>query len=317
MSRADRPIPFTSALRALLLACLTLGAVTAPATAQLILDREQVSELDGVDMEENLGALIPLDATFTNAAGETVALSSYFNDGKPAILVLVYYDCPVVCDIVLDKLVSSLNELDYTPGEEYRLLVVSFDETESTTQALGQKLRFTASYSRASDPAVSEAIAFHTGDETSIARLTEAVGFKFKRLGNGEFSHAAGLTVLSPEGKVTRYIYGYSYPADQIKLSLLDATDGKIAKSLGERIMHYCFRYDPTAGAYSLEAMALMRLGGVLTVIFLTILIAALLIGERLRRRGQARSRSDLETTGEHRGPQSERFSPKPAGQVS
>tara|TARA_R110000782_G_scaffold101029_10_gene187556 strand:- start:47353 stop:48306 length:954 start_codon:yes stop_codon:yes gene_type:complete len=317
MSRADRPIPFSSALRAMLLACLTLGAIAAPARAQLILEREQVRELDGVDMEEHLGAQIPLDATFTNAAGETAPLSSYFNDGKPAILVLVYYDCPVVCDVVLDKLVASLVKLDYTPGDEYRLLVISFDETENSTQALGQKLRFTRSFPRASDPAVSRAIAFHTGSETDIARLTEAVGFKFKRLGNGEFSHAAGLTVLSPEGKVTRYIYGYDYPTDQIKLSLLDATDGKIAKSLGERIMHYCFRYDPTAGAYSLEAMALMRLGGVLTVILLTVLIAALLIGERVRRRVHSRARSDHETPGEDRRPQAERFSPKPAGQVS
>lgn len=317
MRRADRSISILAAVRALTLACLTLGAIAAPASAQLILDREQVRELDGVDLEEHLGAQIPLDAMFTNSDGETVPLSSYFSDGKPAILALVYYDCPVVCDVVLDKLVESLEQLDYTPGKEYRLLVISFDDTESSTQSLGQKLRFTRYFPRARDPVVSKALAFHTGHKTDILRLTEAVGFKFRRLGNGEFTHAAGLTILSPEGKISRYIYGYDYPPDQIKLSLLEATEGKIAKSIGERIMHYCFRYDPTAGAYSLEAMALMRLGGALTVILLTILIAALFIGERVRRRVQSRAKPDHETTGDNRGANARLLSPKPTGQVS
>jgi protein SCO1/2 len=123
--------------------------------------------------------------------------------------------------------------------------------------------------------------------------------------------------VLSPQGKITRYMYGYEYPADQLKLTLLEATEGKIAKSLGERIMHYCFRYDPTAGAYSLEAMALMRLGGVLTVILLAVLITALLLGERVRNR--ARNRADSKNlTEDDRGPSpADRFVPNPAGQVS
>jgi protein SCO1/2 len=274
-----------------LTALLALGAIAlsaGPVSAQLILPREQVAELQGVDIEERLGSQIPLDAMFTNDRGETVTLGDSFGDKKPAILVLVYFDCPVVCTIVLDKLLESLNLLDYTAGKDYRLLVVSFDHREGTTQAQGKKYRFLTHYNRPVPPPASgtaDGIAFHTGDRLNIERLTEAVGFQFAPLANGEWSHAAGITILSPEGRVMRYLYGYSYPADQLKLSLLDATDGKIARSLGERIMHFCFRYDPTAGAYSLEAMALMRLGGVVTVVLLTVLIVCLLIGERVRRR--------------------------------
>lgn len=318
MTRAERPIPVPGLIAAFA-ALLALGAAAARAPAQLILPREQVRELEGVEIEERLNSQLPLDAVFTNDAGREVALSEYFGDGKPAILVLVYYECPIVCTIVLDKLVDSLNQLDYAAGKDFRLLVVSFDHGETTTHAQGAKYRFVTHYAHASVPGAREGVAFHTGDKASIERLTEAVGFQFAPLPNGEWSHAAGITVLSPDGRVMRYLYGYSYPPDQLKLSLLEATDGRIAQSLGERFMHYCFRYDPTAGAYSLEAMALMRLGGALTVVLLTVLIVCLLVGERVRRRVRARPGTpDDQNSGDDRG--SSRAGPAPvtpAGQVS
>lgn len=325
MSKADRRFRFFPPLSGVLTMLLAMGAIAlsaAPAPAQLILPREQVAELQGVDIEERLNSQIPLDAIFTNDRGETVTLGDSFRDGKPAILALVYYDCPVVCAIVLDKLLESLNQLDYNAGRDYRLLVVSFDHREGTTQAQGKKYRFVTHYNRPVPPpapGVAEGIAFHTGDRLNIERLTQAVGFQFAPLANGEWSHAAGITILSPDGRVMRYLYGYSYPSDQLKLSLLDATDGKIARSIGERIMHFCFRYDPTAGAYSLEAMALMRLAGAATVVLLTVLIVCLLIGERVRRRlrGGVSPLTDI-NPGDDRG--SSRAGPRPvtpAGQVS
>lgn len=317
MTRADRPIPCFSALIGLLVASLMLGAITAPAHAQLILERDQVRELQGVELEEQLGAYIPLDATFVDDTGETVRLASYFGDRKPVILALVYYECPVVCTIVLDKLLDSLNRLDYTVGKDYRLLVVSFDHRETTTHARGQKIRFLRHYNRASEPGVGQGVMYHTGDEVDIRRLTDAVGFQFAPLRNGEWSHPAGLVILSPEGKVTRYLYGYDYPPDQLMLSLLDATNGRIARSIGERIMHFCFRYDPTAGAYSLQAMALMRLAGAATVVILTVIIVVLFIGERVRQRVLARSSSGIQS-GDDRGSSRAGRSPvSPAGQVS
>ncbi len=327
MSRADRPNPILRLLLGALTALPALGAVGVPASrasGQLILPREQVAELRGVDIEERLNSQVPLDAVFTNDRGEKVTLGDSFKDGKPAILALVYYECPVVCTVVLDKLLESLNQLDYTAGKDYRLLVVSFDHREGTTQAQGKKYRFLSHYNRApaAPPGAADGIAFHTGDRASIERLTDSVGFQFAPLANGEWSHAAGITILSPDGRVMRYLYGYSYPSDQLKLSLLDATDGKIARSLGERIMHYCFRYDPTAGAYSLEAMALMRLGGAVTVVLLIVLIVCLLIGERVRR-GPGRALSPM-TDMTDRNPGDDRGSSRagpgpvtPAGQVS
>jgi protein SCO1/2 len=322
MFRADPANPIatapTRAVRAVVAAAATLLAVAAPAAhAQLILERDQVKELQGVELAEHLGEHVPTDTVLTDHTGRPVALSEYFSDGKPAILMLGYYECPVVCSVVLDKLLDSLNKLDYTIGDEYRLLVVSFDHRENTTQAEGKRLRFLSHYNQKSAPGVDAGLAFHTGSEGNIRRLTDAVGFKFIPLANGEWSHPAGLVILSPEGKITRYIYGYDYPTDQIKLSLLDATDGKIARSLGERLMHFCFRYDPTAGAYSLEAMALMRLGGVVTVVLLAVLIVSLLIGERVRQRMRSRSPSPS-TTGDDRGSSRAGLRPAaPAGQVS
>lgn len=320
MTRAARPNPLAR-LTGLALTSLTLFGVAAPASAQLILEKDQVRELQGVDLEEHLGARIPLDATFTDADGQSRRLSEFFQDGKPAVLALVYYDCPIVCNLVLDQLDSSLNNLDYAVGEDYRLLVISFDHTETTTHALNRRERSLNHYTVAKGPKVREGMLFMTGDEVNIRRLTDAVGWNFAPLPNGEWSHPVGLTILSPEGVVSRYIYGFEYPADQLKLSLLEATEGKIAKSLGERIMHYCFRYDPTAGAYSLEAMALMRIGGVLTVILLTLVISAMLVGERVRAKRAARSEPNTDSeshdrTAAARSGRSERYTAKPAGQV-
>jgi protein SCO1 len=306
---------------------LTFGLATPGASAQLLLEKDQVRELQGVELTEHLGANLPLDATFTDADGETVRLSQYFSDGKPAILALVYYECPIVCNLVLDTLDTSLNKLDYEIGDDYRLIVLSFDHGETTTHALNRRERTLRNYTVATGPEVKAGAIFLTGDETNILRVTQAVGWDFAPLPNGEWSHPVGLTILSPEAKITRYIYGFEYPADTLKLSLLEATEGKIAKSIGERIMHFCFRYDPTAGAYSVEAMQLMRLAGAATVVFLIVFISGMLVRERRRNRRLARaagpgaaaspSASSINEIGGESSRRSDRYAANTAGQVS
>ncbi len=303
-------------------AVLSLGLASAGASAQLLLEKDEVRELQGVELTEHLGATLPLDATFTDADGRSVRMGDYFNDGKPAILALVYYECPIVCNLVLDTLDTSLNNLDYEIGADYRLIVLSFDHGETTTHALNRRERTLRNYTVATGAEVRAGAVFLTGDETDILRVTGAVGWDFAPLPNGEWSHPVGLTVLSPEAKVSRYIYGFEYPADTLKLSLLEATEGKIAKSIGERIMHFCFRYDPTAGAYSVEAMALMRLGGAVTVVFLIVFITGMLIRERARNRRLARSQagppdsSIIETDAGVSPGRSDRYAANTAGQV-
>ncbi|MBZ0172246.1 MAG: SCO family protein, partial [Phycisphaerales bacterium] len=259
----------------------TLVGVRA-AGAQVLLD-EPPAELRGVTVTEKLGQQLPTRLSFMNSEGETVALTDYFDGEKPVVLALVYFGCPVVCPLVLDRLTECFTGLDYTIGEDYNVVVVSIDHTEGVTESSTRKQRDLAVYGRGDAGSVPSGWGFHTGDETSIKMLADACGWDFKRLPNGEYAHPAAVMIASPDGVLTRYVYGFDYPVKQVKLSLLDASEGRIAASLGDHLMFYCYRYDPTAGTYSMEAMALMRLAGGATVAGLVVLIGGMLIVEKFR----------------------------------
>lgn len=257
----------------------------APALAQRLRPAEEIEQLQGVDVEERLGETIPLDITFTNAEGEVRELSRYINGSRPTIVVMVYFDCPMICPVVLDKLAESMNGLDYTVGRDYNVLVISFDPTDTVTHAADRKMMDLAGYSRGDSPDIASGWQFMVGEPSQIRRLKDALGLNIKLLDNGEYSHPVALSVLSPEGMIARYIYGLDYDPKQMKLSLLEASEGKIAKSLGDHVLFRCFTYDPKAGTYTVQAMTLMRIGGVLTVIVLVVLIGGLFIKERVVRR--------------------------------
>ncbi len=270
-------------LLVLALACLL--SATPSARAQRVLDRSEVKQLNGVGVDEQLGRRVPLGAVFTDQDGQRVELGSYFDGHTPVILVMVYYECPVVCPVVLSQLTASLNELDYTAGDDFRLLVVSFDSTETTTMALGKRSEFLGAYSKGDTVEALHGIAFHTGDEKNIRDLVTSIGYNYSPVNGGEFSHPISVMILSPEGEVTRYMYGFDYPPQELKLSLLDASAGKIAKSFGDRLLHFCYRLDPKAGAYSLQAFRVMQVGAVLTMILIAAGLTMLFMGERVRRR--------------------------------
>lgn len=277
---------------------LAIGALAPGASAQRLRDSSEIKQRQGVDLVEHAGDRIPGDIELINATGQTVKLGDYFNDGKPAILALVYYDCPVVCSVVMDKLAESLNGLDYVVGKDFRVIVVSFDETETTDQAFQRKQHHLEGYVHGVTPEIAAGYTFHTATADNIKRLVEADGFELKRLDNGEFSHPVGLTVLAPDGMISRYLYGFNYPPKQVKLALLDASEGKISSSLGDRFLHYCYRYDPNAGAYTIQAMRVMRLGAGVSVLGMGGLIGSLLLAERVRRRRKARR--EAEEQGHH-----------------
>ena len=267
-------------------AVLALALFSTAAPAQL-LATEPPEQIQGVGVEEKLGLSIPGRLTLTNADGETLPLSAIFDGDKPVVVAPVYFGCPVVCPLILERLTNSFRELDYTIGEDFEVLVFSINPAESTTEANAAKMRYSGSYTAGADrdeAAVREGWHFATADETTIAELTGSLGWQFKPLSNGEFSHPTAVMIAAPDGTITRYIYGFDFPAKQMKLSLLDASEGKIAESLGDRILHYCYRFDPSAGAYTMEAMAVMRVAGVLTVIGLIILIGGLFAWERATR---------------------------------
>lgn len=267
-----------------LAACLlTLGA----ADAQVLSDKPPEA-LDGVTVVEKLGDRLPINLTFTNSEGDIVPLTKYFDGEKPVVLALVYFGCPVVCPLVMDRLAECFAGLDYTIGEDYNVVVVSIDATESVTESSTRKQNDLTGYLKAHGgdaEKVAAGWAFLTGDPSSIKMLADACGWVFKPLPNGEFAHPAAVMVASPDGEMTRYIYGFDYPVKQMKLSLLDASEGKIASSLGDRVLFYCYHYDPTSGAYSMEAMAVMRIAGVATVVVLGGLIGGLLLVERIRKK--------------------------------
>lgn len=268
-----------------LLAVASVGIAAPSAQAQQLLERDQVKELNGAVVDEQLGNFVPKAAVFTNHDGETVTFGDYFDGETSVILVMVYYECPVVCPVVLSQLTASLNELDYTAGKDFRVVVVSFDDQETTSLAMGERTKFLDAYERGTETEARDGISFHTGDVPNIRDLVTSIGFNYNPTSYGEYSHPISLMILSPEGKVTRYMYGFDYPPKELKLSLLDASEGKIAQSFGDRLLHFCYRLDPTAGKYSLQAFRVMQIGALFTLVLLIIGLTLLFMGERVRRR--------------------------------
>lgn len=290
----------TSRLLTTLLAIASVCLAAPSASAQRLLDRDEVVELNGVEVTEELGNAVPLDATFTDHNGEPVVFGDYFDGETPVVLVMVYYQCPVVCPTVLTQLTNSLNEISYTAGDDYRVLVVSFDHNETTTMALGQRTKFLDAYNQSDIQGARAGIAFHTGDVLNIRRLVTSIGFNFNPTDDGQYAHPISLMILSPEGQVSRYMYGFDYPPQELKLSLLDASEGKIAESFGDRLLHFCYQFDPNAGVYSLQAFRVMQIGALLTVVLIVIGLTLLFMGERVRRRKyieQQSQNTDTNTT--------------------
>jgi protein SCO1/2 len=287
------------ALLAVALPAFIAGSAT-PAAGQLLMD-DVPKDVRGVEVVERLGERLPTRLTFRDSDGETVALTSVFDGDKPVVVVPVYFGCPVVCPLILERLTNSFRELDYTIGDGFEVLIFSIDPGEGQTESWAAKTRYTEAYRAGADRDAADVAAgwhFVTGDETSIAELTDACGWHFNALSNGEFGHPTAIMIASPDGVLTRYIYGFDFPPKQMKLSLLDASEGRIAASFGDRLLHYCYRFDPSSGAYTMEAMAVMRVAGVLTVIGLVVLIGGLFAWERTRTK-----HADKKNTNEHAGP--------------
>lgn len=286
----------TSGVRAWAAHLALLGALIAPGANAQLLSKELPEQVRGLEVADRRGQPTPPDAVIVNHDGRAVPFGSYFNtDGRPIVLVLQYYRCPIVCPVVQQKLVECLNQLDYTVGKDFQVVVVSFDPGERTPVAASARQHTLESYDREKTPEVRAGWSFHTGEERHVRRLAEAVGYDYRALPNGEYSHPVAFFVLTPDGRVSSAVYGFEYPPREVRLALLDASGGKIARSIGDYFLHYCYRYDPTAGAYTLAAFRVMQLGGVLAMIGVFGLIAALIVRERIVRR---RSRGAGHQTG-------------------
>ncbi|MEM7629915.1 MAG: SCO family protein [Planctomycetota bacterium] len=289
MRADDRFMPRCLRAACVLIAAGAVALSTSPARAQILKQQDEVRELQGVTVNEKLGDQIPLNLEFTNAQGELITIDRYFDGEKPVILVLAYYRCPIVCPLTLDQLAGTLNEIDQVVGEDFNVVVVSFDHTESTSAAYGKEILYESGYKQGTNggdtPEIRAGWNFHTSDVSNVRLLANSVGYQYRLLDNGEYSHPVALVVLSGEGKVMRYLYGYDYPPRDMTFSLLEASEGRVARSLGDLIGGFCFRYDPTSGTYTIQAFRVMQLGGIVTVIALTLFIGGMLLVERLKAR--------------------------------
>lgn len=262
--------------RSLAAACLVAVCAVAPASAQYngvpksgLMTKDGMpagispNELKKVSFDQNLGTQVPLDLPFRDETGRGVQLSRYFT-GRPVILALVYYECPMLCVQALNGLVRSLKVLALEPGRDYTIVTVSFNPAETPAEAAAKKDDYVA---RLQKPGGAEAWHFLTGNEASIRMLTDAVGFHYVYdAETKQYAHPTGMVVLTPEGKTSKYIFGIDYGPRDIRLALVEASDHKVGTPV-DRLLLYCYHYDPATGKYGLVLLNVLRLGGVLTVV--------------------------------------------------
>lgn len=250
---------------------------------------DQVPEvLEEVGVTEHLDAKLPLGLEFRDEDGNWVKLGSFFDGERPVILTLNYYECPMLCGLMLNGLVDGLEAMEWTPGEEFEVVTISINPLETPELAKAKKQNYLKRLNR---PAAAAGWHFMTGRELEINRLAETVGFHYTYDPESQnYAHAAVLFVCTPDGRVSRYLYGIEYPARRLKLALLEAGEGTIGSTLDQLIL-YCYHYDPTNRRYSPVAMNIMRVGGGATA---SILVVAL--GMFWLREWRRRKKTDIDT---------------------
>jgi protein SCO1/2 len=213
--------------------------------------------------EQKPGSQVPLDTTFRDEQGRTVKLGDYIGR-RPVILVLAYYRCPQLCTLVLNGLLGGLKGVPFQPGKEFEVVTVSFDPRETPDLAAAKKASYVDGYGR---PGAENAWHFLTGDKNQIDLLAAAVGFHYAfDEKQDRYNHPSGVIILTPEGKVSRYLFGIRFLARDLKLGLVEASEGKVG-SVADQLMLFCFHYDPAAGNYSIAILNVVRAAGAVTVL--------------------------------------------------
>jgi protein SCO1/2 len=264
-------------LRPILVAALAAAVWSAPSALAQGLTAQELSSRVGI--EQMLGASLPADVPFVDEAGREVRLGDYL-DGKPMILSLVYYECPMLCGVAMEGLIRNLKVLGLEVGEDFDIVNVSIDPTETPEIAAHKKADYLGRLG-SSDPAVAAGWHTLTGSEESIETLSQAVGFRYVYdPETDEYAHGAAIIVVTPDGTLSRYYYGVTYPARDLRLGLVEAAGGGIG-SLTDQVLLLCYQYDPVSGKYNFAIWAALRTAGVLTFIVLLIFILTNLRRER------------------------------------
>jgi protein SCO1/2 len=252
---------------------LSLGlaaALVATASAQYFTPPETKTiappGLEGVGIDQRLNEQVPLDLTFKDEQGKTVRLGDYFVAGRPVILNLVYYQCPMLCTEVLNGLTSALKVIRFVPGKEFEVVTVSIDPRETPALAANKKEMY---IKKLGNPEAAKGWHFLTGEQSQIAALASAVGWRYRYDAKlDQFAHAAGIILITPTGKVAQYYYGVEYSAKDMRLGIVEASQNKIG-SLADQVLLYCYHYDPRTGRYGATITNIIRLAGLTTVLVL------------------------------------------------
>jgi len=246
----------------LLIAAICSAQAMDPPPSGMVNANEKPALLKDIGIDQRLDAPLPLSLPFLDEAGREVRLGDFFGK-RPVILALVYYNCPMLCTQVLNGMVGSLNTLSLAAGEDFDVVLVSFDPREKPENARASKEAYLTRYKH---PAASAGWHFLTGREPEIQALAQAVGFRYRydyRL--DQFAHASAIYVATPDGRLARYFYGIEYAPRDLRLALVEASAGKIGTPV-DQILLFCFHYDPTLGKYGAAVVNLVRLAGLLTV---------------------------------------------------
>ena len=243
------------------------------------------AQLQGVDFRPEMNAQMPLDLPFRDETGRDVKLGDFFGQ-KPVVLAFVYFTCPMLCDQVQQGVVGSLRMLSFNPGRDYEVVFISFDSRDTAEKAAQKKATDLSHFRR---PETASGWHFLTGSQSSIDAVTHAANFRYRYdAKNDYFAHASGVMMLTPSGRISRYFYGVEYPGRDVRLGLVDASAGKIGSPI-DRVLLFCYHYDPSTATYSASILKIMRFAAALTVL---IIVAGILI---FRRRDHHSSRAHLE----------------------
>jgi protein SCO1/2 len=259
---------------------LAVGLASRPASADPDPGVQNVPpELFDVGVDEHLDGQVPLDAIFKDETGKAVRIGDYVDGKRPILLVLAYHTCKTLCPFVQNGALDALKGTTWTIGREFQVITLSISPQDTPTIAFEKKKSMVASYGRESDLAMN-GWHFLVGDDQNAHRVADAVGWKYHLDPQGEYAHPTAVMLLKPNGRVARYLYGIEFPPADLRLGLLEASEGKSITTV-ERMILYCYHYDPRDRKYSLLATHVMQLGGGLTLLLLGVFVGGMWLKER------------------------------------
>jgi len=273
-----------------LTACCAVSMVPAPASAQMTgaanpgYKREPgmpasavPAALRDIGFDQNIDQKLPLDTEFKDEAGRSVRLGDYFGK-RPVVLLFAYFDCPMLCTQVINGLSSALGVLSLEPGQDFEIVTISFDPRDTPKSAAAKKAVYIERYKH---PGAAQAWHFLTGDPPAIARVTKAAGFRYVwDKETQQFAHPTGVIVVTPDGRLARYLFGIEYGPRDLRYAIVEASAGKVGNAV-DALLLYCYHYDPATGRYGFAIMSTLRLAGLATVLALGSFIVVMIRRER------------------------------------